>query len=179
MKKVILALAILSLTACSTVKLDQSTVSDEAVKYTQDFGKVEVTFNDKGDWESIKSSATSSVPIDVDAGLEQGMNVATMRAKRNIVEFINTDLKSTKTTEAMTNSLAKNVSADGDKTQERAASIVTQIQEKITVQADGLLKGVYITERKISSDKRTVMVTVQVDKRSMRAANQLRSALGQ
>lgn len=179
MKQVILALAILSLTACSTVKLDHSTVSDEAVKYTQDFGKVEVTFNDKGDWESIKSSATSSVPIDVDAGLEQGMNVATMRAKRNIVEFINTDLKSSKTTEAMTNSLAKNVSSDGDKTQERAASIATQIQEKITIQADGLLKGVYITERKISSDKRTVMVTVQVDKRSMRAASQLRSVMGQ
>lgn len=180
MKKVIfIAVIAAALSACSTTKLDQATVSDEAVKYTQDFGKVEVTFNDKGDWESIKSSATSSVPIDVDAGLEQGMNVAIMRAKRNIVEFINTDLKSSKTTEAMTNSLAKNVSSNDEKSQERAANIATQIQEKISVQADGLLKGVYITERKISSDKRTVVVTVQVDKRSMRAANQIRMSMGQ
>ena len=100
MKKLILALAVLSLSACSSVKLNTE-VTDEAVKYTQDFGKVEVTFNDKGDWTSLKSSATSAVPIDIDAGLEQGMNVATMRAKRNIVEFINTDLKSTKTTDTI------------------------------------------------------------------------------
>lgn len=181
MKKVILVVAMASiLSACSSVKLNEpSQVSSEAVKYTQDFGKVEVTFNDKGDWDLVKSSGTSSVPIDVDAGLEQAMNIATLRAKRNIVEFINTDLKSSKATEAMTNSLAKNVSVDNEKTQERAANIATQVQEKISVQADGILKGVYVVERKISSDKRTVVVTVQVDKRSMRAANQLRMSLGQ
>lgn len=181
MKKVILVAVIAAaLSACSSTKLTSvDPVSNDAVKYTQDFGKVEVTFNDKGDWESIKSSATSSVPIDVDAGLEQGMNVATMRAKRNIVEFINTDLKSSKTTEAMTNSLAKNVSSGDEHSQERAANIATQIQEKIAVQADGLLKGVYVIDRKISSDKRTVVVTIQVDKRSMRAAQQIRMAMSQ
>lgn len=181
MKNLIFVSAIaIALSACSTTKLtDIDPVSNDAVKYTQDFGKVEVTFNDKGDWESIKSSATSSVPIDVDAGLEQGMNIALMRAKRNIVEFINADLKSSKTTEALTNSLAKNVSADNEKTQERAANIATQVQEKIAVNSDGLLRGVYITERKISSDKRTVVVTVQVDKRSMRAASQIKMAMGQ
>ena len=181
MKKVILVVAMAAvLSACSTTKVaDVDPVSNEAVKFTQDFGKVEVTFTDKGDWEVVKSSATSSVPIDVDAGLEQAMNVATMRAKRNIVEFINTDLKSSKATESMTNSLAKNVSSDDQKSQERAANIATQIQEKISVQADGLLKGVYVVDRKISSDKRNVVVTVQVDKRSMRTATQLRASFGQ
>jgi hypothetical protein len=181
MKKVILIAAMAAiLSACSTTKLsDVDPITNDAVKYTQDFGKVEVTFTDKGEWELVKSSATSSVPIDVNAGLEQAMNVATMRAKRNIIEFINTDLKSSKSTEALTNSLAKNVSSGDEKSQERAANIATQIQEKINVQADGILKGVYVVERKISSDKKTVVVTVQVDKRSMRAANQLRMSLGQ
>ena len=178
MKKVLtIAVLALALSACSTVKLDQASLSDEAVKYTQDFGKVEVTFNDKGDWDLVKSSGTSTVPIDVDAGLEQAMNIATLRAKRNIVEFINTDLKSSKSAEAMTNSLAKTVASGDEKSQERAANIATQVQEKISVQADGILKGVYVVERKVSSDKRTVVVTVQVDKRSMRAANQLRMSL--
>ena len=179
MKKVILALAVLSLSACSSVKLSQSDVTDEAAKFTQDFGKVEVTFNDKGDWTSMKSSATSAVPIDVDAGLEQGMNVATMRAKRNIVEFINTDLKSTKTTDTITKALAKNVSSDDENSKQRAANIASEITEKISVQADGILKGVYVVERKLSSDKRYVVVTVQVDQRSMKAARQIRVAMGQ
>lgn len=179
MKKLVLVVAIAAvLSACSTTKLSETDTSSDAVKYTQDFGKVEVTFNDKGDWESLKSSATSSVPIDVDAGLEQGMNVATMRAKRNIVEFINTDLKSTKTTDTITKSLAKNVSEDNEASKQRAANIASEITEKISVQADGLLKGVYVVDRKVSSDSKTVVVTVQVDKRSMRAAQQLRMAMG-
>jgi hypothetical protein len=180
MKKLIIALAVLSLAACSTTKLsDVDSTSNDAVKFTQDFGKVEVTFNDKGDWESLKSSATSSVPINVDMGLEQGMNVATMRAKRNIVEFINQDLKSNKTTDTITKALAKNVSSDEETSKQRAANIATEITEKISVQADGILKGVYIVDRKVSPDQKTVSVTVAVDKRSMRAARQLRASMGQ
>jgi hypothetical protein len=181
MKKVILVAAMAAvLSACSSMKsVDLDPVSKDAVKYTQEFGKVEVTFNDKGEWESLKSTGTSAIPMSDNAALEQAMNVATMRAKRNIVEFIQTDLQSSKSHEAITNALAKDVSADDNKSRERAGTIATKIQEKITTQADGLLKGVYITDRKISGDKTMAVVTVTVDKRSMRAAQQVRVAFGQ
>lgn len=178
MKTVILAVAVLALSACSSTKLTDAGPSSDAVKYTQDFGKVEVTFNDKGEWESLKSSATSSVPISVDAGLEQGMNVALMRAKRNIVEFINQDLKSKTTTDTITKALEKNVSDDDVKSKQKAADIASEITEKIAVESNGILKGIYIVERKVSPDSKTVVVTVQVDKRSMSAARQLRVAMG-
>jgi hypothetical protein len=105
------------------------------------------------------------------------MNVATMRAKRNIVEFINQDLKSTKTTDTITKALAKNVSSDDENSKQRASNIASEITEKISVQSDGILKGVYVVERKLSSDKRYVVVTVQVDQRSMKAARQVRLAM--
>lgn len=179
MKKIAFAALIaLALSACSTTKLSDNDISSDAVKYTQDFGKVEVTFTDKGDWDSLKSTATSSVPIEVDMGLEQGMNVATMRAKRNIVEFLNQDLKSTKTTDTITKSLAKTISEDSDTSKQKAANLASEITEKIAVQADGILKGVYVVDRKVSPDGKTVAVTVQVDKRSMRAAAQIRQAMG-
>lgn len=180
MKKLILIAAMAGiLSACSTTKVDLDPVSKDAVKYTQEFGKVEVTFNDKGEWESLKSTGTSAVPLSDNAALEQAMNVATMRAKRNIVEFIQTDLQSSKTTEAITNALAKDVSSEDGKSRERAANIATKIQEKISVEANGIVKGAYILDRKISGDKTMAVVTLQVDKRSMRAANQLRSSFGQ
>ena len=181
MKKLILVAAMAAvLSACSTTKtVDLDPVSKDAVKYTQEFGKVEVTFNDKGEWESLKSTGTSAIPLSDNAALEQAMNVATMRAKRNIVEFIQTDLQSSKSHEAITNALAKDVSSDDAKSRERAGNIATKIQEKITTQADGLLKGVYINDRKISGDKTMAVVTVTVDKRSMRAAQQVRVAFGQ
>jgi len=178
MKK-LLAIAVLTLTvsACSTTKVADAEMSKEAIKYTQEFGKVEVTFNDKGDWETLKSSATASMPLSDDSALEQAMNLAAMRAKRNIVEFMNTDLRSSKTTETLTNALAKDVSADDAKSKERAGNIATKIQEKISVQSDGMLRGAYISDRKVSSDKTTVVVTLQIDKRSMLAASRIRSAL--
>lgn len=178
MKKLLIVVSLLALTACSTTKLTDNDVSNEAVKYTQDFGKVEVTYTDNN-WTEIKSTGTSAVPIHDDAGLEQAMNIATMRAKRNIVEFINTDLKSGKTVDTLTDSLAKEIADDDQKNKQKAASIATKVSEKIAVEANGILKGVYISERKVSSDGRTVAVTVKVDKRSMRTAQQLRASLSQ
>ena len=179
MKKLILVTAVaLALSACSTTKVSLDETSKDAVKYTQEFGKVEITFNDKGEWETLKSTGTSAIPLTDNAALEQAMNVATMRAKRNIVEFIQTDLNSSKSHEANTNALAKDVSSDENKTRERAGNIATKIQEKIAVEANGIVKGVYITDRKISNDKSMAVVTVEVSKKSMRAAQQVRNSFG-
>lgn len=175
-KLLIVALAVMT-TACSTTKLAEDT-SPEAIKYTQDFGKVEVTYTENT-WTEIKSTGTAAVPINDDAGLEQAMNIATMRAKRNIVEFMNTDLKSGKTVDTITDSLAKEVSEDDNKTKQKAANIATKVSEKIAVDANGILKGVYIADRKVSSDGKVVVVVMKVDKRSMNAAKQLRAALSQ
>ena len=130
MKKLILVTAVaLALSACSTTKtVDLNDTSKDAVKYTQEFGKVEITFNDKGEWETLKSTGTSAIPLTDNAALEQAMNVATMRAKRNIVEFIQTDLNSSKSHEAITNALAKDVSSDEAKSRERAGNIATKIK---------------------------------------------------
>lgn len=171
----IASLLSLGLAACSTTKLSED-ITPEGTKFAQDFGKVEITFNDKGDWESIKSTATSFVPIGNDAGVEQGMNVAAMRAKRNIVEFINTDLKSKKTSDTITNALAANMKEDGSDAERKAADLTTKITESITVEANGIVRGSYVMERKVSSDGKNVSVTVMVDKRSMRAATSLKAA---
>jgi hypothetical protein len=180
MKKILsIAVLALAVSGCSTTKLAEvDPVSKDAVKYTQDFGKVEVTFNDDT-WTEIKSTATAAIPINDDAGLEQAMNIATMRAKRNIVEFMNTDLKNNKTADVITNSLAKEVSDNDQKSKERAANIATKVTEKMAEESNGIVRGSYIKERKISSDTRVVSVTVQVDKKSIRAASQIRASMGQ
>jgi hypothetical protein len=180
MKRILVAVAVLSLAACSTINPPKKTeISEEAIKYAQDFGKVVVKFNDQGDWESMTATATSFIPIEHDAGVEQGMNVAAMRAKRNIVEFIQTDLKSSKTTDTMTKALAKNAMENDATTKQKAADIATQIVEKISVEANGIIRGAYVSNRVISTDGKNVSVTVTVDKRSMRAANQIRASFTQ
>lgn len=168
-----------ALSACSSTKLTSDETTSEGQKYARDFGKVEVTFNDKGDWESIKSSATSFVPVENDAGVEQGMNVAAMRAKRNIIEFIQTDLKSSKTSDTITNALSADMKENDVNAKRKASDLTTKIQEKIGVEANGIVRGAYILERKVSSDGKNVAVTIMVDKRSMKAATQIKTAFNQ
>lgn len=173
MKKVFIVALAVFLSACKSVPLDDNYPSKDAIRYTQEFGKVEVTYTDEGDWLEIKSTASANVVNSEDAALEQAMNVATMRAKRNIVEFMTTQLQSKKSLDSITDSLTK----DGDE-KEKNSKIAVQIVEKITEQSDGILRGVYVVDRKVSSDSKTVAVIVRVDKRSMRAANNIKRSMG-
>ena len=175
-KKILLSAMVVSLAACSTVKPKDEITSD-AVKYSRDFGKVEVTFTDRGDWESITSTASSFVPMAHDGALEQGMNVATMRAKRNIVEFMQSDLKAKKTTDTITKAMAKNSSEDNLDAKQKAEEIATQIVENITVEGNGILRGAYVSKRSITDDAKNVSVTVTVTKQSLQSATYLRKAM--
>jgi hypothetical protein len=171
MKKIIIAAMILTLSACSTTK-PTGEVTEEGVKLAKNFGKVEVSFSTFGDWQSIKSSASATVPIEHDAGIEQAMNVATMRAKRNIVEFIQSDLKSKKTTESFTDALV-----DHNVNKDKAAKLSTKISESIVEESAGILRGAYINDRKISDDGKNVTVSIIVDKRSLESSGKIRALL--
>ena len=48
----------------------------------------------------------------------------------------------------------------------------------MTQDSNGIIKGAYVIDRKVSGDTKMVTVTMQVDKRSVRTANQLRSSMG-
>lgn len=175
MKTIITALIVISISGCVLHKgaISDENISQEAIKYSQEFGKIEVYYTSDGNWIKLKSSATANLPINNEASIEQAMNVATLRAKRNIVEFIKTDLKSTTTTESITKYLMKDISSNDERSQQKASNIATEIVEKITVQSDGVISGVYVASRNISQDKQTVSVTVQVDKKSLQAAQSM------
>ena len=177
MKKLVVVLFAIALTACSTTKVAEDSASKEATKFTQDFGKVEVTYSNDT-WELIRATATAAIPITDEAGLEQAMNIATLRASRNIIEFMQQDLKNQRTVDIMTTSLAKEVADNDNKSKQKAADIATKIVEKMTQDSNGIIKGAYVIDRKVSGDTKMVTVTMQVDKRSVRTANQLRSSMG-
>ena len=171
MKVIAVAVLAVVMSACSTTK-PTGEVTEDGVKLAKNFGKVEVVFSTFGEWQSIKSSASSAVPIEHDAGIEQAMNVATMRAKRNIVEFIQSDLKSKKTTDTMTDAMVEH-----NINKEKASKLSSKITESIVEESSGIVRGAYIDDRKISDDGKNVTVSVIVDKRSLESSNKIRSMM--
>ena len=157
------------LAACSTSK-PPGQMTEDGVKLAKNFGKVEVEFSTFGDWKSIKSTASANVPIEHDSGVEQAMNLATLRAKRNIVEFIQSDIKSKKTSDALVDAMI-----DQNVSKERATKMSQKISESIVEQSSGIIRGAYVDDRKITDDGKNVTVVVIVDKRSLESSNLLKS----
>jgi hypothetical protein len=171
MKMRFLAVAVIALMlgACSTTK-PTGEVTKDGTKLAKNFGKVEVEFSMWGDWKAIKSTASANVPIEHDAGIEQAMNLASLRAKRNIVEFIQSDVKSKKTADAFTDALI-----DQNVSKERATKLSQKITETIVEESSGIVRGAYIDDRKITDDGKNVTVVVVVDKRSLESSSKLKS----
>lgn len=153
-------IALLLLAGCSAKK---ENIPSQTIEFVQNSGKVEVEFK-HDQWVKIKASGTASILVDHSNDIEQAMNVATLRAKASLIEFLNTGMKSSKSSEQKTLSII-----DGEK----SASISSQIIETIVSESNGILKGVTIVERKISDNKDYVMVTIMVDKRSIEAAKKI------
>jgi len=107
--KVILAVAISTLLVGCATKQESVRVlpKESALEAKPDIKTAEVTFHEKngtlilefdeqGSWVRIKTSGTSPVEFNHANAREQAFTIATMRAKRNLVEFLSNDVKSQK-----------------------------------------------------------------------------------
>jgi hypothetical protein len=188
-------------TGCSTAKhYSSDDFADQQGKtaqtnFLESYGPLKLVFNEKGVWTNIETSATAPVTFDADEGREVAFKIATMRAKRNLVEFISNDLKSSKSLKSITNSYLKSIGQqesanssgyvdDEDEgsgnvqtskeIRQKANTIATTLRENIADNAQTILKGVYVSERKVSRDGSQVSVTIAVSRKSMTVAESLR-----
>ena len=139
MKKIIIALSLL-LTSCAS---NQESIT----KIIEQSGKIEITLKGKK-WQTIKSIGSAPILIKDEDGIEQAMNVATLRAKANIVEFLNSEISSNKKTESSLNSSL----------QEK--QLTQKVLETIQQEAKGNIKYSYIIEREVKQDYVKVVVVV-------------------
>lgn len=123
---------------------------DNVVKIVEQSGKVEVSIKGK-DWVSIKSTGSAPILIKDEDGIEQAMNVATLRAKANIIEFINSEVSSSKTFDSSLSSKAE------------SKEISQKVLEKISQDAKGLIKYSYVIERQVKDDYVRVVILVSKD----------------
>jgi hypothetical protein len=137
MKKLFLISALI-LSSCASKQ-------ENIYKIIEQSGKVEIEIKGKK-WQSIKSSGSAAILIKDEDGIEQAMNVATLRAKANIVEFLNSDVSSNKKLESSLNSAL-------DKKELNQKVFETIIQE-----AKGIIKYSYVIERQIKDGHVKVVV---------------------
>ncbi len=164
MKKHLVIFATLTfLSSCSTLN-KSSVVSSQSIYFAESSGKIKMEIDKSGKWTSIESAGSAALLADDSHAIEQAFNMATMRAKGNLAEFLNNEIKSDKSTETII-SLTKEL--------ETKDNLSTKVVENITSNSKIILKGVYVTERKISEDRKYVFVQIKTDKKTVDAINSL------
>ena len=169
-------------------------------------GTLQLQFSEEGDWVVIKSSGTAPINFNHPQGREDAFMLATMRAKRTLIEFLTNDVKSGKVAENVTKTAMRDMvtnkntedrrrdskkendslfGSDNDTTggmyseedRQRASKIAQSVTETISDNSQFILKGAYVANRVVDRDTNMVSVTLLVSKKSMNVASQIRTQM--
>lgn len=188
-------------------KLEQTPdIKKAEAEFLEATGTVQLQFSDAGEWLVIKTTGTAPINFNHPQGREDAFMLATMRAKRNLVEFLTNDVKSGKVAENVTKTALTDLvtnkntedrrrdskkesdslfGSDGETTggmyseedRKRASKIAQSVTETISDNSQFILRGAYVAKREVTRDNNMVAVTVLVSKKSMNAAAQVRTQM--
>lgn len=214
MKMKLLAVAMFAAfaTGCASNKVEPVTKVDNKLEQKPDVKKAEaefletngtlqIQFSEEGEWLVIKTVGTAPINFNHAQGREDAFMLATMRAKRNLVEFMSNDVKSAKTAENIaktslrdivknSNTETKNRKVDPDSDDDgvtggmaseedrrRANRIAQSVTESMSDNSQAILRGAFVAKREVSRENNMVSVTIQVSKKSINASANLRTMM--
>jgi hypothetical protein len=125
---------------------------------------VKVTYDDNDEWVSITATATAKVGYNVDYAVDTAITVATLKARRQILEMLNVTMKSGRSVEMTSNT------SQGTK---NASNVLEKVRDSITKMSEGVMKGTHVVSEIVDAENRQVTVTVGVDRRSLNAAKSI------
>lgn len=182
-------------------------IKAQEVEFLQDHGMVTLEFDESGaEWLVIESTGTSPVTFNHTNSREEAMTVATSRARANLVEFLNNNVKTEKFIEDVSKTILNDTLTNGTTTttepitetdifgdqntvntaidhvanneqRTRATKVAQQVKRTLHESSNGIIKGALVTKRVVNPDVQMVAVTVRVSKKSINAAHKIRAQM--
>jgi len=149
-KKLFIISSVVMLSACSSVPL-QKTEDAPTIKTEFLGGSIKVSYD--------KSTAT-------------------LRARKQIVEFMKTEIESEKFSEAIFDTLQKSEVANKDKSSEVNHNISQAVRQSIRQKSNGILKGTYVSEKVYDDSTKTVRVIVRSSDQDVEVAKRVSRMMG-
>ena len=199
MKQLTILITALSLLGCATgnglqhpdspARTDEASSPQAESEFVESSGTLHLVFDAEGNWQKIVAKGSADLSGDSATARESALMIATMRAKRTVAEFMNNDVKSSKTLDriAKTYSSAFNTeTADGDQQEDSETSIepdsgerntaqkkqaqrlASKIVEHIRDSSAAIIKGAYVSHRSLEIER--VIVELTATRESIGAA---------
>jgi hypothetical protein len=172
MKSALYAIAIGMLsTACSTTG-SKSNLSTDFMG-----GDIRVVYNKSGEFESLISTAIVKVASELPSAREEAVTVATVKARRQISEFLKTEVDSERFVTTVTKSIQESNAVSGSNISAANAKIATEVKETIKQKSDSLLKGTVIESEKYDAKNNSIIVTVKTGAREVGIASTIKKLM--
>ena len=175
-----LAPRLLSMTAAIALLVGCSSTPDKVPERTQsDFmgGGITLVYTDDGDLKGISSTATAPVIGNLPSSMDQAISVATLKARRQIAEFIQVEVTSNRFMTTVSRDLQQSESFNDSQNQQVAMNIVNELRDNIRQRSQQILRGTVVEKEDYNSLNRTVAVTVVAGKKQSETASAVRGMM--
>lgn len=161
----------LLLVGCSSApkKEDSGTASSEFVG-----GGITLVYSKKGQLLGVSSRATANASGKLQNSVDQAVAVATLKARRQIAEFISTEITSNRFVTTISSDLQRSSDDGVELNKEGATNIALELRETIRQRSNQLLKGTVVDKETYDADSGIVTVVVRAGSAERKAADALR-----
>ena len=181
MKKSYLLIGLIALfvSACSPTPEPEAQKVKAPIKTEFLGGGLTIAYDEDGEFQSITSVSASKVTSTLPSAVEEALKIATLKARRQIAEFINTEVQSDRFTSSISDSLQAAQTLNDDTTSKLRNTIALKVRENITQKSSQILKGTFVQSEKHDAEKDQVIVTVVTGVNSVGTSNQLKKLMSQ
>jgi hypothetical protein len=132
-----------------------------------------------GELDSIVSSNSVRLTSTLPYAQDEAYTLATLRAKKQIVQFMREELETEKFANTIFKSLQDAEAEDGKETSKTVKSeIVGELQSSIKQKSSAILQGVFVDEKSYDAKTNTITVVVKTSTKSVDTAKALRKLMG-
>jgi PBP1b-binding outer membrane lipoprotein LpoB len=169
----VLAIAIL-LVGCSSTGKSGKEVSSSFIG-----GDLKIIYNKNGEFEAISSTATAKVLSDLPSAKEEAVIVATAKARRQIAEFMRTEVQSDRFISTVSTSLQQSESINQSPDTAESNKIARMVRDNITQRSTAILQGSYVENERYDESLKTIVVIVRAGNKEGAALKGLKKAMSQ
>lgn len=137
-------------------------------------GGIALIYSPKGVLTGIASTATAPVIGNLPSSIDLAVSVATLKARRQIAEFIQVEISSDRFMTTVSKDLQQSDNLNDTENQQVTTEIVNQLRDNIRQRSNQIMRGTVVEKEDFNSMTKTVTVTVSAGEKQSDSARALR-----
>ncbi len=172
-RKLICVLFSIFIAGCSSTK------KSDSVESTFIGGDLIITYDKRGEFESIRSKATANVTTDLPNSKDQAISIATLKARRQISEFLKVDIQSERFLVTISKSLQEANLENQIGDSKEGSKIAYNLRESIRQRSNSILQGTYLQSESFNPETKLVTVVISAGKKENKLLKDVKKSVGQ